>query len=132
MVGIMPEVESIQVLLGDYHGSPGATRFMENVASFWQMDPGGVFTMTEPIGQGDTVILRGCHELWQRDGGVTWGSVTFITEFENNRLRRIEASMFPGRRPTNVQGILTPQTCALSQTHDENCSKKRRARVHAR
>lgn len=106
---LLPNVDSLSTFLGDYHTSDELPRLVDNINSFWELDPGGTLVLDEPIGSGNTIVIRGHHELWQRDGGVTWGRFNYITEFEGGRIRSVEGLMRPGSPPPGVTGILIPQ-----------------------
>lgn len=108
-LGGIPGVDSLQTLMGSYHGFDGVEQFVENAQRFWDMQPGGAVAIEAPQGDADTVLVRGSHELWRRDGGVAWGKFTYVVDFEGERIRRVVASMIPSERPSNVRGILQPE-----------------------
>lgn len=108
-LGGIPGVDSLQTLLGSYHGIDGVKQFMENVQEFWDSKPGGAVAIEAPQGDADTVLVRGSHELWQRDGGIAWGRFTYVVDFEGERIRRVVSTMIPSVRPVDVRGILEPE-----------------------
>lgn len=108
-LGGVPGVDSLQTLIGSYHGIRGVKQFMENAQQFWDSKPGGVVTIEEPQGDADTVLVRGSHELWRCDGGVTWGRFTYVVDFEGERIRRVVSTMIPTVRPVSVRGVLQPE-----------------------
>lgn len=105
-LGGVPGVESLRSFLGSYYGVDGVKQFMENAQRFWELKPGGSVTLEEPQGDADTVLVRGSHELWRRDGEVVWGKFTYVVDFEDERIRRVVSTMIPSVRPVGVRGIL--------------------------
>ena len=121
-LGGVPGVDSVQTLMGDYHGWNGIHQFIENVRDFWEQRPGGAFTLEEPLGSGDVLLIRGTHELWQRDGGVAWGRFTYVVDYEDDRIRSVVTTMAPTPPPSGVQGMLTSQLSPAARRRKERAT----------
>lgn len=105
----LPQVETLSTFVGDYFGRDELHRFADRTAQFWSLGVSGVVALDEPFGSGNTIVLRGTHEFFDRFGNVTWGRYFYITEFEGERVRRVEGLIRPCSPPPGVTGILVPQ-----------------------
>ncbi|MDX1962588.1 MAG: helix-turn-helix transcriptional regulator [Pirellulales bacterium] len=94
--GALRRVESINEMLGEYHGRDGIHQFIENADRFWEKSQTGLITMESPAGSGDTVQLGGYHEFLQDDGQSIWGRYSLIADFDGGALRSLQGIMVPG------------------------------------
>jgi transcriptional regulator with XRE-family HTH domain len=97
--GSVPNVKTIDTLMGQYRGFDGVKKFIENAAKFWEQDPGSLFTLDAPAGNGNLLVLRGTHRLNTEKGDQTWGRFTYVAEFSGGRLLNLDSMMVPCSPP---------------------------------
>ncbi len=100
--GGIPGVPSADLLVGDYRGADGVKQFIDNNSEFWEHCPQARVVIEPPAGGGNVVIFRGRQEHAHQDGALVWGRWSFICEFEDDRLIRIDNFLAPSCAPPEL------------------------------
>lgn len=103
-LGIIAGVNLEELAEGVYSGPSEFEAFRESTVKFWSSDRNGAAWTEAPVGDADTMLVRGFHELKQEDGGVTWGKFQFVADFEGERIRSVIVTVVPSPPPKLQSG----------------------------